>query len=1174
MAEKYSDIITIRGGKIAYNIQDEEQEAWKDFIANDQFNGILKTVIKSVSAKNIDDHKSFWIEGTYGTGKSHAGAVIKHLLCDEIAQIKDYVEEEYKDERFKELKSQIWGLREKDKKRLFPVMLYGQANIARKEDLSLQLQRAISDALRKAGIHITVKTDFENLCDHIDAQPEMWNLLIMKSPQLKSVAPTVEKLKSKLLQNELGTYGKVMDAQRNAGIDVRMESSRLKDWFFEVQDELARSKDKYGYDGLLVIWDEFTEVMTSELGASLLVSLQEIDENVMNLKNNSYFLYISHPSALNTLSAEERDKTKGRYHYMRYQMESISAFKIMSRKFKLVNGASEEDQLNLASQFYKKSSNLLDIYSSASANPEETKQDLKKLFPLHPSTANLATYYAREVGSSSRSVFEFIGSNDAVRAFLDDENHFLNRDTITAEYLWDYVQEIFNANVQRYGVVTERYNSRHLEVEHQGDAYLAVFKSVLLLNALNNIAHTETVTPSGNNIGNLYAGTSLEPMLEDILKYFDEKGIIQCLPSDEGGLYEIRFSALPAKDIEEKKEELRRTAFKYAEQLLNFNDTANREIGKWITNISRPFQFKMLSAHDSEHLLLNKIENYSKSAKPYEVFIAMLFGKSGAEIGGLKELVEKAVEDERFANIVFVVYDTPLGEKSYERFIEFMANADCASKYNQPEQQRAHTESASAIIKEWLGKIRQGLFQYYRKELSRTAACVKMASTFNEIIVPNIFGYGPESLENLRKVPKTFWEKKSSKTIVDNVLSFDTKPEIIERCTGPMNPFKIILQDGLNENLEWMDDADKNHPLYLIEAFIDKKFKHTTKSEPFNMGDRLKELTYPPFGLYQSYAGMGMVAFAMRKWVKQIFDLNGKPRDVQSLVEDVVEMFKAWENDRESNKLNFRFETKESRSLCESFIKLFNLGDLKDYSDVSSLTDARTAIKYGYLKEKGFPLWSLKYVKTGMKPGMQDLIDNILKILATDNTRDPNLLKDTSEGITVYRFDFKNLLNASTSFSDGFLNFMLAQDGLNFKEDEFDEALEYLIQHLQNDRGLWSEEEVLQELNKWRSVKSQAKARELYLKIISTAKREDEISEYLENDDPHVRAAAAEKIEVLRKTSSATTASKGFVQKKKKALGRVDKITKVAEARRLLKLICESEVVNEGVLDLINDYDA
>ena len=48
MATKYSDIIALRGQKAAYNIQTEEDGAWKVFIANEQFNDILRRIINSV----------------------------------------------------------------------------------------------------------------------------------------------------------------------------------------------------------------------------------------------------------------------------------------------------------------------------------------------------------------------------------------------------------------------------------------------------------------------------------------------------------------------------------------------------------------------------------------------------------------------------------------------------------------------------------------------------------------------------------------------------------------------------------------------------------------------------------------------------------------------------------------------------------------------------------------------------------------------------------------------------------------------------------------------------------------------------------------------------------------------------------------------------------------------
>ena len=1059
MATKYSDLIDLRQQKAAYNIQNEADGDWKSFIANEQFNGILKKVLASVRNNDADMHKSFWVAGTYGTGKSHAGAVIKHLLCDPVNEMSDYVKEEYADTKFEVLRNDIFAVR--NETRLFPVMLYGHNNITHKEDLSLVLQRSITDALKHANIQIAVKTDFDKYVEHIDKQTYIWDNLINSNAKLKAVAPDVQKLKSLLQNCNMQVLDDVRNALRDGEIDIRIGNANIAKWIFEVQNKLAEQGE---YKGLFIIWDEFTDVMTSPLGISLLVALQEIDEQVMNSENNSYFFYISHPSALNSLKIEEREKTKGRYHYMSYNMEPISAFKIMSSKFKYVGDPSEAQ--TLVNTFYSDKQNLLEIYSQSSSAPDETRKDLQKLFPLHPSTANLATYYAREAGSSSRSVFEFIGQNDAIRAFLDSEQMFAQKNTITADYLWDYVLSVFNENASKYGAVTERFNSRKLQVENQGCEHFAVFKSILLLNALNNIANNETVTPTIDNIRNMFVGTSIEDKLDDILAYLDENSIIQRQPGD---VYSIQFSALPTKEIEDIKNLLTNSEFKYTSKVIAFGETARMELSKSFKQVNRAYSFEMYSVDTNEYTLLNKIENGFRDAHSYATFLALMFAKDTEELNTLKNIAKQVCGEERFQNVAFIVFETPMGNDEYERFIEYQANASCAQKHNLPDQQKAHTDSAAGMIKEWLKKIRLSNFTYYLNGQQDVCAVHKIVSTINTEIAPKIFNKGAESLDLIKsRSSNTYWQKLSAAKVVDNVLSYSNKTEITQSCNGASVHVAFLLQDSVEENLDWKTDCSAEHPLKLVSDFVENKFKHTNKNEPFNLADKLADLTKPPFGLYQTYANMAMIAFSMRKYVNEIYDTNGKPRKQQNIADDVVNLFKYWEDGKGYDKLSFRFESKESRSLCKNFIDLFRLKTLSGYSDISSLTDARWAITHEFSKKVKYPLWSLKY-NCDNNADIQKLIDNILKICGADNMRDPQLLSETVSLIEMYRFELGNLLNNNNNeFETGVLNYLKSNQAVSIKDSEFETSMGFLRQHLQGEIGMWTEDEVNKTLLEWR----------------------------------------------------------------------------------------------------------
>lgn len=1068
MATKYNDIVTLRSMKPAYNIKYEGPDDWKSFIANDQFNDLLRKTISAVRNNDADNHKPIWIAGTYGSGKSHAGAVLKHLLCDSIDKITEYVDEEYHDSKYDLLRNSLMNLRHDT--RLFPVNLYGQQDIAHEADLSLQLQKEVKNALKKEGISITVQTDFDNYIQHIENEPAFWEMLIQNNDELRSVAPSTDKLKSRLRSCDTEVLDRMRMALRNGGYSIPLQTANLQNWLFEVQGELRKQGT---YKGLLIIWDEFTDIVRSDIGVQLLKILQNIAEAMMSPENDSYFLFLSHPSALNSLKEAERTQTMGRYHYVTYNMETVSAFRIMSKKFKV----EDREKYELHRQYFCSIlDELLTEFSSSSTDPSQTKADLSNLFPLHPATANLATYFAREAGSSSRSVFEFLACNE-VKAFFDDEETYANKETITSDYLWDYVQEYFESDSVRFGAVTEKFNSNHVTVEAQGNEYLAVFKGVLLLNALNNIANESSVTPSEENILKLFEGTMLYDNVPAILAYFNEKGIIQRQPD---GNYSILYTALPSNEIQGIKDDLRKTTYLYTDEVIVYGGVANAMIDRWLLKATRQVSFKFFSLSSNEYVLLNKLENFSRTALSYSVVLAIFVGRTKQELIELQAIVEKAVKDERFLKICFFVVQTPMDEKKYERFIEYQANATCAQKHGLADQKETYSKNSEEMISNWMSEIRSGSITWYLHSEQGVISGSKIASALNTNIAPKIFTAGLESLMLIQmRNSNTYWKKASVKATVDSVLSYNTKQEVYDKLVPQAKHVEYLFQDSLDDNLEWKQDVGDEHPLKKVSNYIDSVLKrYRTNNQVFNLGEKLLDLTKPPYGLFQSYGPMAMVAFAMRKYVGKIFDTNGKPRTAKHLVDDIVEMFKVWESGKTSNKLNFMFESKEAGSITKNLIKRFKLDRLPGYSDVSSLIDARWAMTHEYSASVGYPLWSLKYVPECSDEN-RELIDGIIKVITdSESVKNPQLMSRVAEGLKN-NIDLGNLLlESANNFEKGFKNYVMGLEYINMTEPEFAEAKAFLGGHLEGTIGLWTERGVEDTLKNWRLDQQQERLRQ------------------------------------------------------------------------------------------------
>jgi len=1149
MATKYDEIVKLRGGKAAYNITNEKEGEWTSFIPNTQFNNVLRIVIKSVRGNDIDNHKSFWLNGTYGTGKSHAVSVISHLLGDDVNNLREWVNYEYGAAQFEQIRTAIYSLREH--LRLLTVKVYGLSAMSHPTDLAPVLQKAVINTLEAKGIDICVATDFDTYIEHIMKNPKIWDHFIESNADLSGIVSNRDQLISNLKDSDLGTLHKVRDTLRKVGIDVRMNNNSTKHWLIEVQEKLRELKI---YNGLLIVWDEFTDVMNDAIGLPVLKELQEITECFTNEENSSYFFLISHPSAFDKLGSEQLKQTDGRYHRMKYNMESVSAFKIMSRKFEVID---EERHHQMCQQFYELNPELLEVLTQSSNDPQSTREDLFNLFPLHPGTANLATHYATVIGSSSRSVFEFLGQNDAIRYFLDDEETYLNGDTITADYLWDYVLKVFQDDVANYGAVTERFNSYMNQVAGMGNAYFAVFKGLLLLNAFNNVSgenNNGLITPSEDNIHFLFSGTRYADQVDEVLRWFNEEGIIQRAP---GGMYSVQFSALPSGEIEEKKNEMRNVQYKYTYQILNFSDAANTVFEKkFMQKVIRPYRYKFYSDIENESSLRSQIKNGRKETKDSFFFFALLMARNNTELAALRTFAENCAADEDdkdLKNIVYMVFDEVLGDVKYEQFIEYQANYACASSHGFLDQQKVHRDHAVSMVKEWMESAqRNNAIVYINGVESQPISVKHLSSIVNSSISPIMYPYSPDAHEVLRqRASSTFWKPQNSKEIVRTFL-FATSKDVFSTINSQMRPILYLIQDCLDDNMNWKPDVPENHPFKVVFDKVNSIIKHADKSLPFNFDEKFSVLTKPPYGFYGNYATMGVMAFALKPWVNKIFDPQGKSRDANALIDDIVLLFKVWDDNKSNSKLNFKFQTPEEGKLCKEFTSLFSLNDHgNSYSDISSLKDARYAITAEFLSKKNAPLWAIKYAPDSAFAGLpviinitediRTLTDDIVKICAERELRNPALINETLALIGQLRIDMKNVLNVDDAFTEGFKSYLMQLPDVNVREDEVDELHGFIEQHLESTVGYWTEKEVETCALRWRASKVTQVSSD------TSEKQWQGVSD-----------------QVLSQTNSAV-----LINKRDKAYHRIAELDNIDEAKRILAKICEKG--NEWVLDLINE---
>lgn len=1050
---KYSDIIALQPYfHPVFNLQNEATGYWKQFIPTIQFYDLLGKTIDAVSSNQSSNRKSIWVKGTFGTGKSHAGAVIKHLLCNNVSEISDYVEDRI---LRTDLKSRL--MRFRDNKRLFPVVLKGTegGKVYDMRSFLLNLERFVKDSLRNSGYSITVQSDFERAIEYLESTPIDINGIIANEPELRSYAKTKEDIIKKLHSSDTDVYLALENALAKPQYSVHFSSSDIVKWLSGVEQEIV---NKNIADGLLIIWDEFTSVMDT-ISSGMTNMIQNIAE--LTESQNVYLYLISHRNS-NAYNSNDVTRMEDRFHIMQYNMEALTTYRIMAASVRKL----DETQYSLyRSDRMDKHSELITYLTENDS--QQSIKDIKDLFPFHPYSAFLCSTIANQIGSANRTVMQFMYAQSGFLGFLNDENTCENKLLLTSDKLWDYFLEEFQKDSEKYGIINQTFYTRKKVVEDKGKIFEKVFKGILLLNAMRNkIGDSDKIIPSIKNIKYLFEGEDFEVSIDEILDYFHKNQIIQRDPSDN---FLIAISTLPVNEINEAVNRVK-SSFSDTKKILEYDPQIKSTINKIFENsLIRQSSLAYLACSSDAYL----VRSYMKSAfkEPYALNIALFFAMDTTERQTMTEIVKDFSIMDDFNNVVFLMFDEIFDYDGMQKnsFYEYMATAQVAKSRNVTQITKTNDDNAKKVIINWITRLKQGTAKIYFRGIESPINANNFTKYINDNIVQQIFNNGVETLLSLRKSPMSFWEpfKNPSKASIEPMLVAANRNEAEQKFRAQYTPAKLLFKDDnddyvVDSDLVLKSNARDNHPLVQIQRKVDEILENTKRNinSTFSLGAVLQPLTQPPFGLYTNIPNMAVLAFSLRKYVNELNGVElGTPIDSNNMRDKVLDIFNYWQKGSNDNRLRVRFGSKEEKDLKDLLIGIFDMKRLSDVPELTSLKNVRWGI-VGYCKQKSeLPLWCLKYSSLVATDDFISLIDQLVDLIQKEELKDDSV-KKILKALDLQKFELPRALLNNSAFEEGFKTFIRNIESVSIEDNWWDELKEHLNQKLQSEIGFWKESDV------------------------------------------------------------------------------------------------------------------
>ena len=956
-------------------------DMWKKFFPHDTF---VKLVKNTVSVLDRKQKLSIWVEGAYGTGKSHAVLTLKKLLDAGDADTKEYFEKYGMDN---DLYNNLQRIKNSGK--VLTVHRYGSSNIHGDNDLVLAIQESIEKAFEIAGIDNKGRDSLKDsviryLSDEENKQS--FNVYVKGSyADLfggDDVDAIVEKLRT-YQDNALHTLmEKIFKVARERQIRAfSMTASDLADW---IRETIHVNELK----AIVFIWDEFTEYFYNN--SRNLTGFQELCE--LSETEPFYFILVTHVSS-GLFHEGDKDfiKLNGRFvnpHSLISLPENIA--------FQLMGAAMEKNQDEaVLSDWEAVSDDLADRTKESRkivkgiANIKD--KEMLDILPIHPYTALLLKHISSAFDSNQRSMFDFIKNDrgDEIKGFQwfidnygpEDDNPLLTIDMLW-EFFYDKGRDFLAHDIRTVLDYFTRSGNQRLESDEK-----RILKTVLLLQAISQHAGdtVELFIPNERNVDHAFEGSDLDGGAAGRCaeKLIRDKVLFKKQLGNGKFQYNAYVNEVSGAELDKFKEDIDRktTSALITEQLSDRTTVTDAVTLSGALKLRYELKYVSSSDFDQAIRTLRNREAEFENKIPAVV----CFAKNDVEATALSKKIQDALKDGSFHMVFIDTTINPFGQDGYTSYRNEMAQ----SMYQQGKDNTLATQysnNAKDALKKWKTRIANGEFIVYTEKKPEGERATSMDILMSVLQAINKEKF-PDCLEAAYSVMPTMYAPSNLKLGVECGVNRSTRQAF---SSGNINTkLETALKEAWEDPKYW-----ETHPNILISRIkieVDKAI-----AEAFDADGRISIRTIygllqdKPYGFLPCNLSAFILGFVLKEYTEGSYSwsdgITNDPLKLDKLKEMVAEIIslQITPNSRYKDKYIVAM-TPEEKSFNEATSVAFGI----PLNFCTSIEQTRERIR-NKMKEYSFPIWTIKEIITDRElktePSViNELIDDFCGIANSNN---------------------------------------------------------------------------------------------------------------------------------------------------------------------------------------------